>query len=123
MESILDNAVQKINELKKMIEELKNLQQKIRELASYYTSPQWKADYAADKAGQFPDKSKRGVLSEDGIWNMLERNRILLERIGTVSDSTKIATVTSSVSGIGNVSRRNSAGNTLLSSGQATKHN
>ena len=25
---------------------------------------------------------KRGVLSEDGIWNMLERNRELLERLG-----------------------------------------
>ena len=35
-----------------------------------------------DEAGEFPDKLKRGVLSEDGIWNMLERNKELLERIG-----------------------------------------
>lgn len=81
MESILDNAVQRIDELEKLIEEFKALQPKIQELESYYTSPQWKADYAADEAGQLPAGLKRGVLSEDGIWNMLERNRILLARI------------------------------------------
>ena len=81
MESILDNAVQRMDELEKMIEEYKALQPEIRELASYYTSPQWKTDYAADEAGQFPADLKRGVLSEDGIWNMLERNRMLLARI------------------------------------------
>ena len=81
MESILNHAVQKIDALEKMIEEFKALQPEIQELASYYTSPQWKADYAADEAGQFPVDLKRGVLSEDGIWNMLERNRMLLARI------------------------------------------
>ena len=35
-----------------------------------------------DEAGKFPEKLKRGVLSEDGIWNMLERNKELLEQIG-----------------------------------------
>ena len=35
-----------------------------------------------DEAGKFPEKLKRGVLSEDGIWNMLERNKELLEWIG-----------------------------------------
>ena len=80
MESTLDNAAQKMDELEKLIEEFKALQPDIQELESYYTSSQWKADYEADEAGQFPDKLKRGVLSEDGIWNMLERNRMLLER-------------------------------------------
>jgi hypothetical protein len=35
-----------------------------------------------DEAGKYPEKLKRGVLSQDAIWNMLERNRELLERIG-----------------------------------------
>ena len=103
MESILDNAVHRMDELEKMIEEYKALQPEIRELASYYTSPQWKADYAVDEAGQFPADLKRGVLSEDGIWNMLERNRMLLERIGSASASkaVKVAVVTGGASGIG----------------------
>ena len=40
-----------------------------------------KDDLAADEAGDFPEKLKRGVLSEDGIWNVLERNKELMERI------------------------------------------
>jgi len=35
-----------------------------------------------DEAGKFPEKLKRGVISQDGIWNMLERNRELIQRIG-----------------------------------------
>ena len=35
-----------------------------------------------DEVGSFPQKLKRGVLSQDGIWNMLERNRELIRRIG-----------------------------------------
>jgi hypothetical protein len=35
-----------------------------------------------DEAGKFPEKLKRGVLSQDAIWNMLERNRELSRRIG-----------------------------------------
>ena len=35
-----------------------------------------------DEAGTFPDKLKRGVLSQDGIWNLLERNKELTQRLG-----------------------------------------
>ena len=45
------------------------------ELETYYTGPQWKEDFAADEAGQLPAGLKRGVLSEDGIYNLLERGR------------------------------------------------
>ena len=38
--------------------------------------------YASNPKKQYPEKLKRGVLSEDGIWNMLERNRELLRRLG-----------------------------------------
>ena len=82
MESILEKATQKMDALEKKIEEYEAFQAEIRKLVAYYTSPQWKADFAADEAGQYPDKLKRGVLSEDGIWNMLERNRELLRRLG-----------------------------------------
>ena len=82
MESILDNAIQKMDALEKKIAEYEAFQAEIQKLEAYYTSPQWKADFAADEAGQYPEKLKRGVLSEDGIWNMLERNRELLRRLG-----------------------------------------
>ena len=43
----------------------------LRRLSDYYSSPAWKRDYAADEAGLFPKDLKRGVLSEDGIYDRL----------------------------------------------------
>ena len=84
MESILNKAVKKMDALEKMIAEYKDFQPEIRKLETYYTSPQWKEDLAMDEAGKFPEKLKRGVLSEDGIWNALERNQELIESIGMI---------------------------------------
>ena len=49
------------------------LPQLLNALESYYTSAAWKQDLAADEAGLLPQKLKRGVLSEDGIFDLLER--------------------------------------------------
>ena len=43
----------------------------IEVLTSYYESDVWKQDFADDEAGRLPKDLKRGVLSEDGIWNLL----------------------------------------------------
>jgi len=40
-------------------------------LESYYHSPLWQADYAADEAGLLPPTLKRGVLSQDALYNLL----------------------------------------------------
>ena len=32
-----------------------------------------------DEGDQFPEKLKRGVLSEDGLYNMLERNKEIMK--------------------------------------------
>ena len=45
----------------------------LKELESYYTSPEWQEDYAADEAGLLPEGLKRGVLSQDGISDLLDR--------------------------------------------------
>ena len=73
---------QKMDALEKKIEEYEAFQSEIQKLEAYYTSQQWKDDYAMDEAGTFPEKLKRGVLSQDGIWNLLERNRELIRRLG-----------------------------------------
>lgn len=86
MEEILDTANQKMDALEKSIAEFKAYQTKIRELEAYYTSPEWKADFAMDEAGKLPKELKRGVLSEDGICNVLERNRELLELLDGFDD-------------------------------------
>ena len=40
-------------------------------LIQYYTGGQWLADFEADQRGELPPDLKRGVLSEDGLWNLL----------------------------------------------------
>lgn len=81
MEAILDTAQQKMDVLEKKIEEYKAYQTKIAELEAYYTSQQWKDDFALDEDGKLPKRLKKGVLSEDGIYNMLERNKEIMEMI------------------------------------------
>ena len=44
----------------------------LKELETYYTSPEWKEDYEADEAGLLPEGLKRGVLSQDGISDLLD---------------------------------------------------
>ena len=44
----------------------------LKTLADYYESSAWKRDFAADEAGLLPKELKRGVLSEDGIYNLLD---------------------------------------------------
>lgn len=43
----------------------------LAELVEYYDSGQWLEDYERDERGELPADLKRGVLSEDGIYNML----------------------------------------------------
>lgn len=43
----------------------------LQELIEYYENGQWLADYEADEAGLLPRDLKRGVLSEDGVYNLL----------------------------------------------------
>ena len=53
----------------------KLFEEDVAELSKYYGSELWKLDFAADEAGKLPLDLKRGVLSEDGIWNLLSDYR------------------------------------------------
>lgn len=79
MEAILDTAEKKMDALEQRIANFKEYQAKIQELEAYYTSKQWKDDFAMDEEGKFPKRLKKGVLSEDGIYNMLERNKEIMK--------------------------------------------
>ncbi len=53
-------------------EELLAMRAEAEALAKYYGSEDWQADLADDEAGLLPKNLRRGVLSEDGIYNALE---------------------------------------------------
>lgn len=42
-------------------------------LEEYYASGRWLEDYEADEAGLIPANVKRGVLSQDGLYDLLSR--------------------------------------------------
>ena len=47
------------------------IREMLEELIRYYESGQWLADYRLDEEGGLPPELKRGVLSEDGAYNLL----------------------------------------------------
>jgi len=53
----------------------------LKALNKYLGSEEWKADLKADEEGLLPANLRRGVLSEDGIWNLLVDHRVLMQRL------------------------------------------
>ena len=47
-------------------------QEKLAALDTYYTSGEWRDDYEADERGELPPDLKRGVLSQDRLYDLLE---------------------------------------------------
>ena len=80
MEQLYDFVSESITELPATLDKYEKIQEAIATLSDYYSSNEWKQDYADDEAGLLPKDLKRGVLSEDGIWNLLSDWRELEER-------------------------------------------
>ena len=49
-----------------------NIKTAFDRLIHYYTGGQWLRDYQLDERGQLPTELKRGVLSQDGVYNLLQ---------------------------------------------------
>ena len=81
MERHLARAASALKRLSSALDKYEEAKADIAALASYYGSNDWKQDFADDEAGRLPKNLKRGVLSEDGIWNLLEEHRELQERM------------------------------------------
>ena len=85
METLFDKSQEVVNRLSQALEDFAALQADLDELEAYYTSPQWRKDFEADEAGKLPKDLKRGVLSEDGLWNLLEDYHQLKEQVKTIN--------------------------------------
>ena len=81
MEQLMERASAAVMTLSAAIDQYTEAQEAIAALRKYYGSREWKKDFADDEAGRLPRDLKRGVLSEDGIWNLLADNRELMERL------------------------------------------
>ena len=84
MEQLMERASSAIINFSAALDKYIEAQQAIAALSDYYGSDEWKQDFADDEAGLLPADLKRGVLSEDGIWNLLADNRELMNRMREV---------------------------------------
>ena len=72
MERHLDTAREAVRVLSEALEKFEAAQPSFSALNEYYGSEAWRQDFSADEAGLLPRHLKRGVLSEDDVWNVLE---------------------------------------------------
>ena len=88
MELHLDRASSSVMQLSAALDNYIDVQKSISVLDEYYSSDDWKQDYADDEAGLLPPNLRRGVLSEDAVWNLLsdtkEMNIRLLETVAEI---------------------------------------
>ena len=90
MEQHLDRASQAVIRLSAAIDDYAEAQTSIRELQAYIKSDDWKHDFSDDEQSLLPRDLKRGVLSEDGIWNLLEDSQSLnIRMLEVVTDIQK----------------------------------
>ena len=80
-EALLDQVTAAEAALEQALETFAAVQPMAEALAAYYDSGDWRRDYEDDEAGRLPKKLKRGVLSQDAVYDALTRNRELRERL------------------------------------------
>ena len=75
MENILQEAADTLGQFSSFLERYEAIQTKITFLKDYYGSKAWREDFACDAAGLLPPDLRRGVLSEDEVYDLLLLNR------------------------------------------------
>lgn len=82
MEQALDDGEAALEALEAALERYAAVRAELAELEAYYSSPAWRKDYEDDSAGKLPKDLKRGVLSEDAVYDLLSDHDRLRQRMG-----------------------------------------
>ena len=90
MEKIMDEMQTGVSELRTALDRFSDGQKRYGRLIDYYGSTQWLKDFEADEAGNLPADLKRGVLSEDGMYDLiLEYKELLIDLLATAEKGLK----------------------------------
>jgi len=81
MEQRMNRASMAVMGLSAALDQFEAAKNDIDTLNTYYGSSEWKEDFDADQQNLLPKDLKRGVLSEDGLWNLQEDYRELKKRL------------------------------------------
>lgn len=71
MELLYDRLCDAVQHTPTLVDQDPDLIQTQQQLVQYYNSGAWLHDYNADEQGLLPQHLKRGVLSQDGLYNLL----------------------------------------------------
>ena len=80
-EQMFDTVNAVLSNIESDLKQLDACEVLVKGLEAYYTSEEWMSDFEADEAGELPADLKRGVLSEDGIYDLLERFEQLKDKM------------------------------------------
>ena len=71
MEAAFDRTADAVQALNRALDDFETVKVDIDRLTDYLETGAWREDFEADEAGMIPKELKRGVLSEDGLYNLL----------------------------------------------------
>jgi len=71
METLFDRLSEAFASDPECLKDNPELQRAAATLSDYLSGGEWLRDYELDEHGLFPQGLKRGVLSEDGLYNLL----------------------------------------------------
>ena len=81
MERRMDAAAEALQALETALDGYEAALPGLAALAAYYDGGDWRRDFEADEAGKLPPDLKRGVLSEDALYDLLTKQTELEERL------------------------------------------
>ncbi len=87
MEEKLNASLDAIGALEQALDAYRSVRGSIRALGDYLASEEWRLDLDADEKGLLPAGLRRGVLSEDSIYNMLEADAQLRQTLAGFGES------------------------------------
>lgn len=74
MEAAMDRVSKAVKNCQKVLEQFAALEEDIDMLNDYYMDGEWRKDYEDDEKGKLPKSLKRGVLSQDALFDLLEES-------------------------------------------------
>ena len=84
MEEKMDRAWKAVREFQAAIEQFNGVREDVEALSDYYENGCWRQDYEADEAGVLPEDLKRGVLSQDALYDLLAEYEALEGQLRTI---------------------------------------
>ena len=81
MEELFDEASKIVGDYGTAFDRLLGVSDVMRQLGEYTSSGKWLEDFAADERGEIPKDLRRGVLSEDGLYDLFTEYEVFLDMI------------------------------------------